>query len=114
MDEVKNWTMEDYHMEAMKNKVYGYGDKIVYPTLGVGNEAGELQGKVKKVLRDNNGVYTPEAIEGIIAELGDVLWYVAAVADDLDFSLNEVADYNIKKLQDRRNRGVIKGSGDNR
>lgn len=104
----------DYQKEAMKNKVYGYGDKIVYPALGLGNEAGEVQGKIKKVLRDSGGLYSIESKKQIADELGDVLWYLAATADDLGYSLEEVAQMNITKLLDRRNRGVIQGSGDNR
>lgn len=105
---------DDYHKEAMKNKVYGYGDNIIYPTLGLGNEAGEVQGKVKKVLRDKDGNFDDESKKAIADELGDVLWYLTAVADDLGFSLDTIAQMNITKLTSRRERGVIKGSGDNR
>ena len=105
---------DEYQQEAMKNKVYGYGDKITYPTLGLVNEAGEVAGKVKKVLRDDNGVYTPESRLAIAKELGDSLWYIAATAEDIGYSLDTIAQLNIEKLTDRRNRGVIQGSGDNR
>jgi NTP pyrophosphatase (non-canonical NTP hydrolase) len=104
----------EYQKEAMKNKVYGYGDKIIYPVLGLGNEAGEVQGKVKKVLRDNDGVFTAENVALIADELGDVLWYLAATAEDIGYSLDDIANLNIKKLTSRRERGVIQGSGDNR
>lgn len=120
----------EYQVEAMKNKVYGYGDKITYPTLGLANEAGEVAGKVKKVLRDYNGDYNAPSKdtlrfngnelvvvpvrEGIADELGDVLWYLAAVADDLGYDLETIAQMNITKLTSRRERGVIQGSGDNR
>lgn len=105
---------DDYQKEAMKNKVYGYGGVIIYPVLGLGNEAGEVQGKVKKVLRDQNGVFTDENKRAIADELGDVLWYLAAVADDLGFGLDIIAQMNIVKLTSRRERGKIQGSGDNR
>lgn len=105
---------DDYQKEAMKNKVYGYGDRIIYPVLGLGNEAGEVQGKVKKVLRDNNGQFTEENKKAIADELGDVLWYLAACAEDLGYSLNTIAQMNIEKLTSRRQRGVIQGSGDSR
>lgn len=105
---------DDYQKEAMKNKVYGYGDKIIYPVLGLGNEAGEVQGKVKKVLRDNNGQFTEESKKAIADELGDVLWYLAACAEDLGYGLDAIAQMNIEKLTSRRQRGVIQGSGDNR
>lgn len=104
----------DYQKEAMKNKVYGYGSKIIYPALGLGNEAGEVQGKIKKVLRDNGGEFTGEAVNNIADEIGDVLWYCAALAEDLGFTLDEIAKRNIDKLTSRRERGVIQGSGDNR
>lgn len=102
-----------YQIEAMKNKVYGYGDKIIYPTLGLANEAGEVAGKVKKVLRDSGGNFE-ESKTKIADELGDVLWYLAAVAQDLGYDLQTIAEMNIMKLTSRRERGVIQGSGDNR
>lgn len=105
---------DDYQKEAMKNKVYGYGDVIIYPTLGLANEAGEVAGKVKKVLRDSGGDFNEENKRKVADELGDVLWYLAAVADDLGYGLDAIAQMNITKLTDRRNRGVIQGSGDNR
>lgn len=87
---------------------------IIYPALGLGNEAGEVQGKIKKVMRDNNGEFTQEWKDKIVDEMGDVLWYMAALARDLGVSLNDVAQSNVTKLTDRRNRNVIGGSGDNR
>lgn len=105
---------KEYHEEAMLNKVYGYGDSIIYPALGLGNEAGEVQGKIKKVLRDNGGDFSEQHKKGIADELGDVLWYLTATADDLGYTLDEIAEMTISKLLDRRQRGVIQGSGDNR
>lgn len=105
---------DEYQVRAIRNKVYGYGDKIVYPTLGLGNEAGEVQGKVKKVLRDKDGVFDEESKKAIADELGDVLWYLAALADDLGWGLDAIAQLNLTKLDSRRERGVIQGSGDNR
>ena len=86
---------------------------LVYAALGLG-EAGELQNKVKKVLRDSGGVVTPEKREAIAQELGDLLWYVSAVCDELDVSMEQVARDNLFKLADRMGRGVIKGDGDKR
>lgn len=105
---------DEYQERAMLNKKYGYGDRITYPTLGLASEAGEVAGKVKKVLRDNAGVFTPESKEAIAYEISDCLWYIAAIAEDLGFSLDTVAHMNITKLEDRRARGVISGSGDSR
>lgn len=106
--------LNEYQKEAMQNKVYGYGDKIIYPALGLGNESGEVQGKIKKVLRDNDGNFDKDSKLKIADECGDVLWYLAALAEDLGFTLQEIAEMNIKKLTSRRERGVIQGSGDNR
>ena len=103
-----------YQEEAIKNKIYGYGDKIIYPTLGVVNEAGEVAGKVKKVLRDCNGDFNTENKLKIADEMGDVLWYLAALADDLNINLSTIAEMNIEKLLGRRERGTIQGSGDSR
>lgn len=107
-------TLDDYQRFAIGTAVYGAGDAIVYPVLGLGNEAGEVQGKVKKVMRDNGGVFDNKSKEGIASELGDVLWYLAATARDLGYSLEYIARMNLTKLADRKARGVISGSGDNR
>jgi len=90
------------------------GHPIIYPMLGLVNEAGEVAGKVKKVFRDKGGDISPETREALKAELGDVLWYLAQVSTELGLSLDEVAESNIVKLYDRLERGVIKGDGDNR
>ncbi len=87
---------------------------IVYPTLGLVNEAGELAGKVKKVLRDRDGVISPEDREAIKHELGDVLWYLAQLCTELDLTLEEVAAANLAKIADRQRRGVLQGDGDYR
>lgn len=105
---------DEYQERAMLNKKYGYGDRITYPTLGLASEAGEVAGKVKKVLRDKDGKFDLNTNEEIAFELGDVLWYLAAIADDMGTSLEAIARMNIIKLEDRRARGVIAGSGDNR
>jgi NTP pyrophosphatase (non-canonical NTP hydrolase) len=77
--------------------------------LGLGNEAGEVQGKYKKLIRD--GVLDESAI---IAELGDIIWYVATLARRLGYGFDTVAVRNLEKLFDRQKRGVLRGSGDNR
>lgn len=105
---------KEYQDFIEKTAVYDESHKIIYPALGLGNEAGEVQGKVKKVLRDNNGEFTDEAKKAIGKELGDVLWYLAATAKDLGISLESIAKDNVEKLLDRLERGVIQGSGDER
>lgn len=109
-------TFEEYQKKAKKTAIYPVvgGYKWVYPALGLANEAGEVSGKLKKVLRDNSGQLTDEAKLEIKKELGDVLWYVAQVSTELGLDLDEVASDNITKLADRKQRGVIKGKGDNR
>jgi NTP pyrophosphatase (non-canonical NTP hydrolase) len=90
------------------------GHAIVYPTLGLVNEAGEFAGKIKKVFRDKGGEISAETREALQAELGDVLWYLAQTCTELGVSLDEVAESNLSKLLDRQARGKIQGDGDNR
>lgn len=105
---------KEYQEKAVETAIYGAGSTIIYPTLGLANEAGEVAGKIKKVLRDNDGNFDAKSIEGIKGEIGDVLWYMAALCRDLGISLEDVAQANLTKLYDRRERGVLQGSGDNR
>ena len=107
--------ISDYQQKSRataKYPVIGHG--VIYPTLGLVNEAGEVAGKIKKVFRDKDGEINEETREALKAELGDVLWYIAQVASELNLSLDEIAEYNISKLMDRLERGTIKGDGDNR
>lgn len=87
---------------------------IVYPTLGLVNEAGELAGKVKKIFRDKNGVISDTDRDALKYELGDVLWYLAQIATELNMTLDEVAEANIEKLSSRLERNRISGEGDYR
>lgn len=87
---------------------------IVYPTLGLVNEAGELAGKVKKIFRDKNGVISEADREALKYELGDVLWYLTQIATELEMTLDEVAQANIEKLSSRLERNQIQGEGDYR
>lgn len=103
--------------QSKSRKTAGYpaiGHPIIYPTLGLTNEAGEVAGKIKKVFRDKNGLISEETRDALKSELGDVLWYLAQIATELDLTLDEIAEYNIVKLYDRLERGKIKGDGDNR
>jgi NTP pyrophosphatase (non-canonical NTP hydrolase) len=84
-----------------------------YASNGLG-EVGEVQGKVKKIIRDAGGDFEPERVAEISKELGDCLWYIAEVCTVLGINMEEVAEQNIKKLYDRKERGVLTGSGDNR
>ena len=105
----------DYQQKAKataKYPVIGHG--VIYPTLGLTNEAGEVACNIKKVFRDKDGIISDETREALKAELGDVLWYLAQVATELNLSLDEIAEHNIAKLLDRQARGKIQGDGDNR
>jgi NTP pyrophosphatase (non-canonical NTP hydrolase) len=77
-------------------------------------EAGEVADKLKKVIRDNDGVLTDTVRESVAKEIGDVLWYVAVLASEMNYDLNKIAQVNLDKLASRQQRGVISGSGDNR
>lgn len=105
----------EYEDEAIKTAHYPtIGEPFVYPTLGLVGEAGEVAEKIKKLFRNDDGVLTDTHREEIKKELGDVLWYLAALSRELGFSLDDVATANIEKLRSRSARGVIKSSGDNR
>lgn len=111
-------TFEQYQLRSAETAVYpevGTGSilAIAYCGLGLG-EAGEVQGKLKKILRDDNGVITDEKRKALRGEIGDVLWYLANLAGELDMGLEDIAQENIDKLASRRERGVLGGSGDNR
>lgn len=115
--------LNEYQNAAAKTALYpGQGTiaGLVYTTLGLG-ESGEVQGKVKKLLRDaaftfdaSNFTIPPSVTEAIVAELGDTLWYVSNTAKELGLTLEDVAVENIKKLSGRAERGTITGSGDKR
>lgn len=89
-------------------------DPLVYPTLGLLNEAGEVAGKIKKIFRDRGGEITDDDRAALKAELGDVLWYFTQICTNLGLTLEEVAEANLDKLFSRQARGVIGGDGDQR
>ncbi len=104
---------DEYQTRSRETAIYpDRGRNFVYPTLGLAGEAGEVAEKIKKVIRDKNGIMDQETKDKISKELGDVLWYVAQLATELDLSLDDVADANISKLQSRKERGSLSGSGD--
>ena len=105
----------EYQEKSRVTALYPHaGHDFVYPTLGLVGEAGEVADKLKKTIRDDNGVVTDVKREEVKKELGDVLWYVAQVATELHLSLDDIASANLEKLLSRKERGVIGGSGDNR
>ena len=104
-----------YQVNSRKTAKYpAIGHPVIYPTLGLANEAGEVAGKIKKIFRDKNGIIGEVEREALKGELGDVLWYLAQVCTELELSLDEVAEANIEKLYSRLERGKIGGDGDNR
>ena len=107
-------TLNEYQEQAEQFAIYPENHQIIYPTLGLTGEAGEVADKIKKIMRDNGGIYTSENRLEIAKELGDVLWYVAILGRDIGYSLEEIADLNIEKLTSRKERNKLSGSGDNR
>ena len=105
----------EYQKKSRQTAIYPQaGKNFIYPTLGLTGESGEVAEKIKKVIRDKEGIVDGETRQAVEKELGDVLWYVAQLATELNLSLNKIAEINLAKLVSRMKRGKIKGSGDNR
>jgi len=105
----------EYQHESRKTwGVIATDHPIVYPTLGLANEVGEVAGKIKKIFRDGDGVITESDREALKQELGDVLWYLTQICTELGLTLEEVAEANLVKLFSRLERGMIRGDGDTR
>ena len=100
-------------IEFKKNKLK-YVSNILFLTLGVNEEAGEIAGKIKKIIRNKDGDISDDDKKELSKECGDVLWYLTALIKELGLNLNEVAYENFKKLEARKTNGTICGSGDNR
>lgn len=110
-------TFDAYQKQALTTAFYpGQGTLagLNYTVLGLSGEAGEIPNKLKKVFRDDNGVLTEEKKEAILAEVGDVLWYAALLAEEAGVKLSDIAQDNNDKLSGRKERGTLTGSGDNR
>lgn len=88
--------------------------RLIHSILGLAGEAGEVAEKFKKLYRDRRGVMDEAFKVEIKKELGDILWYVSDVGTNLGIDLQQIADYNIEKLESRKQRGKLTGSGDNR
>ena len=106
-------TLNEYQILAEQFAFYK-GDDITYCALGITGEAGEVADHVKKMWRDDDGILTDERKELLKKELGDVMWYIAKMASNLEYTLEDIAVANINKLHDRTKRNVMHGSGDNR
>lgn len=108
-------TFEEYQKKSRETAIYqNLGNNFIYPTLGLAGETGEVVEKVKRVLRQKNGIVDEQSRIEISKELGDVLWYVAQLATELNLSLDDVVSSNIEKLSSRKERGTLHGDGDDR
>lgn len=106
---------EEYQKKSRETALYpDRGNNFIYPTLGLAGESGEVAEKIKKVIRDKSGIISETDKQELCKELGDVLWYVSQMATELGLSLNEIALKNLEKLFSRKDRNVLRGSGDNR
>ena len=104
----------EYQKRAVSTAIYPRSQYILYPALGLFGEAGEVAEHIKKAIRDDGGIFTTERRAALLKELGDVGWYLANLAADLGFDLDTVFQANLDKLQSRKERGVLQGSGDDR
>jgi NTP pyrophosphatase (non-canonical NTP hydrolase) len=106
--------LSTYQRAAHATAAYPEHARVVYPALGLASEAGEVAGKVKRIIRDDGGQLTAERRAQLVAEMGDCLWYLAALASDMGIDLADVAVQNIEKLAERAERNAIRGEGDER
>jgi NTP pyrophosphatase (non-canonical NTP hydrolase) len=123
-------TLEEYQRRALKSAIYpyvevavtsrdGFMDRetamgVLYPVLKLAGEAGEVAEKLGKIIRDKGGEISADDNHALRKELGDVLWYVTACANELGCDLEDIARVNLEKLESRVARGVLQGSGDDR
>lgn len=110
----REMSLNDYQQAALSTAIYPHDHEISYLALALGEECGEVSGKVKKVIRDKGGQFFAPDIQAIAMELGDVLWYAANLAHVLGYKLSEIAQLNIDKINSRMERGTLHGEGDNR
>lgn len=106
--------LNEYQKQAKKTAFYPEKHQLIYPTLGLAGESGEVANVVQKLMRDKATVLDDADRKRIAFELGDCLWFMAAIASDIGYDLDLVAQMNLDKLADRMARGKIGGSGDNR
>ena len=103
-----------YQKVALTTAIYPREQAIIYPTLGLTGEAGEVANKVKKIIRDGSDSKDEKLVSEIKAEIGDCLWYIAVLANDFGIKLSDIASANLEKLENRKKNNTIRGSGDKR
>ena len=106
--------LSEYQRLSRRTAEYPREQWLAYPALGLAGETGEVVEHAKKAIRDDAGAITEERRQAMAKELGDVLWYVAQLATELDLDLDDIAQANLDKLRSRQERGVLTGSGDDR
>ena len=106
--------LDMYQQVAKTTAIYPREQAIIYPTLGLTGEAGEVANKVKKIIRDDGNKINESLVQEISAEIGDCLWYISVLADDIGCKLSDIANANLIKLANRKEKGTIHGSGDKR
>ena len=106
--------LDMYQQVAKQTAIYPREQAIIYPTLGLTGEAGEVANKVKKIIRDDGFKNNESLVQEISAEIGDCLWYISVLADDIGCKLSDIANANLEKLANRKEKGTIHGSGDTR
>jgi NTP pyrophosphatase (non-canonical NTP hydrolase) len=106
--------LDMYQQVAKQTAIYPREQAIIYPTLGLTGEAGEVANKVKKIIRDGTNKNNENLVQEISAEIGDCLWYISVLADDIGVKLSDIANSNLEKLENRKKKGTIHGSGDDR
>ena len=106
--------LDMYQQVAKTTAIYPREQAIIYPTLGLTGEAGEVANKVKKIIRDGSDKTSEDMVQAISSEIGDCLWYIAILADDVGVKLSDIANANLEKLENRKKKGTIHGSGDER
>ena len=106
--------LDMYQKVALTTAIYPREQAIIYPTLGLTGEAGEVANKVKKIIRDGSNKNDDSMVSEIKSEIGDCLWYIAVLANDFNIKLSDIASANLEKLEKRKQKGTIHGSGDNR
>ena len=106
--------MNDYQRAAASTAIYKQEHAVIYPALGLAAEAGEVANKIKKLIRDGPDKRPLTWREDISYEIGDVLWYCSELADNINYTLGMIAAQNLSKLQKRKDKGTLGGSGDTR